>query len=123
MQASPASSRYIVNHKMAHKLDFIGRGGGIRTRDPLRPRQVRYQAALRPDNYCFFDSKPLSKFPILSALPKSGQNSPDRDKTPSVGPHRVKTRTVLIGLPVQLLQSFVVARIPSEPLASSNLSG
>jgi hypothetical protein len=28
----------------------IGRGGKIRTCDPLRPRQVRYQAALRPDN-------------------------------------------------------------------------
>src|SRR3954466_6514634 len=27
----------------------IGRGGEIRTHDPLRPRQVRYQAALRPD--------------------------------------------------------------------------
>jgi hypothetical protein len=26
-----------------------GRGGGIRTRDPLRPRQVRYQTALHPD--------------------------------------------------------------------------
>ena len=30
-------------------LDYIGRGGGIRTRDPLHPMQVRYQAALRPD--------------------------------------------------------------------------
>ncbi len=30
-------------------LILFGRGGGIRTRDPLRPRQVRYQAALRPD--------------------------------------------------------------------------
>jgi hypothetical protein len=30
-------------------LDFIGRGERIRTSDPLRPRQVRYQAALRPD--------------------------------------------------------------------------
>lgn len=29
----------------------IGRGGGIRTHDPLPPRQMRYQAALRPD--CF----------------------------------------------------------------------
>ena len=28
---------------------FIGRSGGIRTRDPLHPMQVRYQAALRPD--------------------------------------------------------------------------
>ena len=27
-----------------------GRGDWIRTSDPLRPRQVRYQAALRPDN-------------------------------------------------------------------------
>jgi hypothetical protein len=30
-------------------LVFNGRGGAIRTPDPLRPRQVRYQAALRPD--------------------------------------------------------------------------
>ena len=28
---------------------MIGRGGGIRTRDPLHPMQVRYQAALRPE--------------------------------------------------------------------------
>jgi hypothetical protein len=28
---------------------LYGRGGGIRTRDPLHPMQVRYQAALRPD--------------------------------------------------------------------------
>ena len=26
-----------------------GRGGGIRTHDPLAPNQMRYQAALRPD--------------------------------------------------------------------------
>jgi len=26
------------------------RGGGIRTHDPLLPKQVRYQAALRPDS-------------------------------------------------------------------------
>ena len=30
-------------------LEFRGRGGGIRTRDPLHPMQVRYQAALRPE--------------------------------------------------------------------------
>ena len=29
--------------------ELYGRGGVIRTHDPLRPRQVRYQAALRPD--------------------------------------------------------------------------
>ena len=27
---------------------LVGRGEKIRTSDPLRPRQVRYQAALRP---------------------------------------------------------------------------
>ena len=39
--------------------------------DGMRPRQVRYQAALRPDNYCSFDFKPLPQFKILSGLPKS----------------------------------------------------
>ena len=28
-----------------------GRNGEIRTHDPLHPMQVRYQAALRPENY------------------------------------------------------------------------
>ena len=30
---------------------FNGRGGGIRTPGPLLPKQMRYQAALRPDVY------------------------------------------------------------------------
>ena len=30
-------------------IERFGRGDWIRTSDPLRPRQVRYQAALRPD--------------------------------------------------------------------------
>jgi hypothetical protein len=34
-------------------VDSIGRGGGIRTPDPLLPKQMRYQTALRPDStYC-----------------------------------------------------------------------
>ncbi len=33
----------------------IGRGGGIRTHDPLLPKQMRYQAALRPDKPCIID--------------------------------------------------------------------
>ncbi len=32
-------------------IDAIGRGGGIRTPDPLLPKQMRYQTALRPDNH------------------------------------------------------------------------
>ncbi len=29
----------------------FGRGGGIRTPDPLLPKQLRYQAALHPENF------------------------------------------------------------------------
>ncbi len=36
----PCEDRPVVMH---------GRGGGIRTRDPLHPMQVRYQAALHPE--------------------------------------------------------------------------
>ena len=36
----------------ARDLLFHGRGGGIRTPDPLLPKQMRYQTALRPD-VCF----------------------------------------------------------------------
>ena len=31
-------------------LHLFGRDGGIRTHDPLTPSQVRYQAALHPEN-------------------------------------------------------------------------
>ena len=36
------------NRLIGKRLD--GRGGGIRTPDPLLPKQMRYQAALRPDS-------------------------------------------------------------------------
>ena len=40
----------IIRHPCDRKIPFeSGRGDWIRTSDPLRPRQVRYQAALRPD--------------------------------------------------------------------------
>ena len=43
---------------MKHEASFpiFGRGGGIRTRDPLHPMQVRYQAALRPDKLRIIDT-------------------------------------------------------------------
>ena len=42
--------------ELAHLLflEFRGRGGGIRTRDPLHPMQVRYQAALRPERVAHY---------------------------------------------------------------------
>jgi hypothetical protein len=33
------------------QIVFAGRGGGIRTPDPLLPKQMRYQTALRPDSF------------------------------------------------------------------------
>ena len=52
--AQPAGARMSENGEQQIKQVFgisrrFGRGGEIRTPDPLRPRQVRYQAALRPD--------------------------------------------------------------------------
>jgi uncharacterized protein len=46
-----------------------GRGDWIRTSDPLRPRQVRYQAALRPDRDENLDYPPfLSQFPTANEM-------------------------------------------------------
>ena len=46
----------------ANRQDIFGRGARIRTGGLLRPRQARYQAALRPDSDCFIHSKALSNF-------------------------------------------------------------
>ena len=55
---SPESIR-IVDQKA--QGDVNGRGGGIRTHDPLLPKQMRYQAALRPDKlivtYCLLTAR------------------------------------------------------------------
>ena len=39
---------WLISKPLKYK-GLNGRGGQIRTDDPLPPRQVRYQAALRPD--------------------------------------------------------------------------
>ena len=39
----------IQSHKSGHRIKS-GRGGEIRTPDPLLPKQLRYQAALHPDS-------------------------------------------------------------------------
>jgi hypothetical protein len=60
---------------------IFGRGVEIRTPGLLRPRQARYQAALRPDMKCFVDSKALTNYeatpnqPIWpTTVPKLCQN-------------------------------------------------
>ena len=53
---------------------FIGRNGGIRTRDPLHPMQVRYQAALRSERgrlYRFFAVK-QSTWLIMALFEQGG---------------------------------------------------
>jgi|AACY02.15.fsa_nt_gi hypothetical protein len=40
----------LVITDQALMLGFFGRDGVIRTLDPLHPMQVRYRAALRPDD-------------------------------------------------------------------------
>jgi hypothetical protein len=44
--------RLIVHYWMSSDVSRfdLGRGGEIRTPDPLLPKQMRYQAALRPDS-------------------------------------------------------------------------
>ena len=62
-----------------------GRGDWIRTSDPLRPRQVRYQAALRPDIeeplfYAFFEqlSRRRAQTPQSSTADPPHGAPPDR---------------------------------------------
>ena len=43
-----------------------GRGGGIRTPDPLLPKQMRYQTALRPDAVCHFHKTVIGLAPVQS---------------------------------------------------------
>jgi hypothetical protein len=45
-----ARQRAIGGTPLEPRNSKSGRGDWIRTSDPLRPRQVRYQAALRPDS-------------------------------------------------------------------------
>ena len=72
----------IENHESGEKSkEALERAG-------VRPKQVRYQAALRPDNYCSFRSKPLPHVKILPACLRAGI-SPDggknRDKPGHLG--------------------------------------
>ena len=47
---SDRTNAQIKKHLPRAGVNIIGRGERIRTSDPLHPMQVRYQAALRPDN-------------------------------------------------------------------------
>ena len=57
---------FIHQHRENSPLAY-GRGEKIRTSDPLRPRQVRYQAALRPVNNRVITTHEVHEIKVLSA--------------------------------------------------------
>ena len=75
----PLSEKQIP--QVVENLESGGKPKEALERVAMRPRQVRYQAALRPDIYWSLDFKPLSQFPIPSGLPKSTQNAFNRGQT------------------------------------------
>src|ERR1051326_7847896 len=66
--------------------DSIGRGGAVLTRQPLRPRQVRDQAALRPDICAPLDFKPLPNSCLIQSPVPSAKLVQDCLKSLSVRP-------------------------------------
>ena len=70
----------------------------------LRPRQVRYQAALRPDICCSFDSKTLSQALSDPEGHESGRTVPKLCQNPISSPSLCQNRPGLVSTPVQLLQ-------------------
>ena len=69
-KASGQSSRReaLLVVRLTRIFERFGRGGRIRTGDPLRPRQVRYQAALRPDTDKPLDSTAFSNGIIIALV-------------------------------------------------------
>jgi hypothetical protein len=47
--------------KIFGKSLLIGRGGRIRTIDPLLPKQMRYRAALHPDSAAFIGNSAFKR--------------------------------------------------------------
>ena len=102
----PSFRGVVVLENRAHFLEnsgfspyfyqVIGRGAGIRTRDLLRPRQARYQAALRPDRRRERRPKRFVNRELGST--KSGTDSPacpsippqNPEKRPQKWPHSAK---------------------------------
>ncbi len=73
-------------------MDWNGRGGGIRTPDPLLPKQMRYQAALRPDASIVAQRRLPSTSAQKRATPRTSTRNRchhmriERGTTPSVRP-------------------------------------
>ena len=95
----------------ACKSLFVNRDGGIRTRDPLNPIQVRYRAALRPVRVQTADKA----FNLAPRAPTFNAHAPSRPRsTPHPTPHS-------LGL---VLMSMIpaVCPVPYRIIASPTLS-
>src|SRR5208283_5048668 len=85
-----ADARPLSAISLEISMDCNGRGGGIRTPDPLLPKQMRYQAALRPDSS--FDCNPdrLSSTRSSPAPVRPYLDHSTADLPPSARPHRIR---------------------------------
>ncbi len=72
MAASPVSGRV---EGTVCGMDLNGRGGEIRTPDPLLPKQMRYQAALRPDGSMIPSQRQPGAFKECNNEPPSQSNN------------------------------------------------
>jgi hypothetical protein len=89
-----------------------GRGDWIRTSDPLRPRQVRYQAALRPDSedpkfYCGFRLF-ASYLPSLSGRKLSQSSGQVFQNTPDSSSRLSQNSRRLVGRAIELVQRLAL---------------
>jgi hypothetical protein len=92
---------------------MIGRGSGIRTRDPLLPKQVLYQAELCPDSLNFKNNSPWRPF-ILKV--RQGTNSESRPLSVLVQP----SSQLRSGWPRRYASNFL--QNPRPTLAARHLS-
>jgi hypothetical protein len=97
---TPKFQRQFIDNK-----EVSGRGVRIRTGGLLRPRQARYQAALRPDSDCIIHSKAL---PNLTPNPSRHFRSHCAKTVPNTLLNRgcARIQRHLIGLAVHLLQGL-----------------
>ncbi len=111
---------------MSRTLDFTGRGGGIRTPDPLLPKQMRYQTALRPDTLIFPHTRRITQ-PQITPPRSKHQRQPGAPALCSSAPPSHSSRMngsiaiVISPSPISNMntQSFHVSRRPAARLRSS----
>ena len=99
---------------MEPRTSKSGRGDWIRTSDPLRPRQVRYQAALRPDSrdsqfYCGFPQFACSRARFLGEIvPELSQNPIHCPRTPDSSSDLSQNARRFVGHTIELLQRLAL---------------